>query len=375
MPEKIELRYPEQKIEENRRLRAPVPRFEYEERVPVIFGVGTRFVLHERGVGFLEYFSDPKTHLRHQLLNQKWKLENMPGDWVTGKGVSVSPDFQHAPQAGSFEVEVDWRDDVPPKVTPPIQNPEDVESLEVPDVRAGMFGRVVEWYEDMCDAANEFEVTFNGDRVPVGVSFGVAGAPFPKAMALAQTNLLQWTAECPEAVHHLMDRVTESHIRCERYRRERLGLPMKNTGGGCDGGEMLSPDMFREFVSPYHLRLYEAFPGSRGLHMCGRIDHLLEILAVEWRINSLTGFGDCTDKHQLAAAMGGHVTMNGGVDINVLLRGTPSEVKAEALRNLDVFAPCRGYMLCDGYNLPPGTPIENLEAMVEASIEYGRPPD
>ena len=56
-----------------------------------------------------------------------------------------------------------------------------------------------------------------------------------------------------------------------------------------------------------------------------------------------------------------------------LLRGTPDQVREEALRNLEAFAPAGGYMLCDGYNLAPGTPAENLEAMVAAAKEYGRP--
>jgi len=30
-------------------------------------------------------------------------------------------------------------------------------------------------------------------------------------------------------------------------------------------------------------------------------------------------------------------------------------------------------MLCDGYNVAPGTPLENLQAMVDAAVEYGRP--
>ena len=369
MPEKIALQYPEEKIEENRRLREPQQRFDYEERVPVIFGASARFVLDGRGVGFMEYFADPKTQLRHQLLNLKWKLENVPGDWVTGKGVSVSPDFQQAAQAGNFEIEVHWSDDQPPKARPAVRVPEDVLELELPDVRAGMFGRIVDWYEEMVKAKDDFEVTFNGEAVPIQVGFGCPGGPFPKALAMAQGNLLQWLCECPEIVRRLMGLMTESHLACERYRRGRLGLSLENGGAGCDGAEMMSAAMFREFVSPYHLRNYEAFPGTRGLHMCGRIDHLLDILADEWRITGLGGFGACADKGKLAAAMGGRVQMHGGVDCMTLLRGTPGQVREEALSNLEAFAPAGGYMLCDGYNLAPGTPAENLEAMVAAAME------
>ncbi len=36
-------------------------------------------------------------------------------------------------------------------------------------------------------------------------------------------------------------------------------------------------------------------------------------------------------------------------------------------------APCGGFMLGDGANVCPGTPLENLAAFTEAAEEYGRP--
>ena len=102
MPERISLQYPAEKLEENRRLREPLQRFEYGERVPVIFGASGRFVLHGRGVGFLEYFAGPKAQLRHQLLNLKWKLENVPGDWLTNGSSPASADSARVPIRGSW---------------------------------------------------------------------------------------------------------------------------------------------------------------------------------------------------------------------------------------------------------------------------------
>ena len=46
-------------------------RFEYIDRVPVKAWLGPRFPLHARGIGYLEYFRDPKTQLYHQLQNVK----------------------------------------------------------------------------------------------------------------------------------------------------------------------------------------------------------------------------------------------------------------------------------------------------------------
>lgn len=373
MPEKLVLRYPIERMEESQRLAAATAKFEAPDRVPVIFGVSTRYLLHARGVGFLEYFSDPATHLRHQLLNLQWKLENLPGDWLLNAGVHVAPDFQQGAQAGNFEVEVDWRDDVPPAVRPCVSSPEDVARLAEPLLDGGMFGRIVAWSEAMAAEAEHYEVTFNGEPVPIHVGFGQPGAPFPRALALAQESLFLWAGADPAALHLLMDLCTRSFIVCERWLRERQGRRLEHLGGGCDGGEMFSPAMFAEFVTPYHLRAYDAFPGQRALHMCGRIDHLLEHFATVWKLDNLTGFGSVTDQQKLAEALGGRCRMHGGVDCWTLERGTPAAVREASLQTLAALAPCGGYQLCDGYNLAPGTPLENLQAMVDASVEYGRP--
>jgi len=373
MAERIELRCDPKRIETARRLREPLARFEYAERVPVIFGVATRYLLHARGVGFLEFASDPVTMMRHQLLNYQWQLEHIPGDWIMGPGVAVSPDFQQGAQAGNFEVEVAWRDDVPPAVIPPLQSEDDVMALSLPPLNGGMYGRAVRWREQMIEALDRFEVTFNGEPVKVSVGLPVPGGPWARALSLAQENVLYWMAAAPQVAHRLMDLCAESYLACDIHSRTTTGRRMVSAGFGCDGGEMLSPASFDTFLTPYHQRLYEHFGGERSIHMCGRIDHLLDVLVDRWQIDALTGFGWSTDKHLLAEKLGGKVKLHGGVSCQVLERGTPGEVREAALEALSILAPKGGYMLCDGYNVAPGTPIENLQAMVDAAVEYGRP--
>lgn len=101
--------------------------------------------------------------------------------------------------------------------------------------------------------------------------------------------------------------------------------------------------------------------------MCGRIDHLIPLLADEMQITHLNGFGFVTDPQRLAEVMGGRVVMSGGISPTLLLQGTPEQVKAECRRYLEVFAPVGGYILQDGNNVAPGTPLANLAAMVEAA--------
>ena len=58
----------------------------------------------------------------------------------------------------------------------------------------------------------------------------------------------------------------------------------------------------------------------------------------------------------------------------LMLSGTKAQVKQAALAALETLAPCGGYLLGDGANVCPGTPLENLAALTEAAEEYGPPP-
>lgn len=53
-----------------------------------------------------------------------------------------------------------------------------------------------------------------------------------------------------------------------------------------------------------------------------------------------------------------------------MLSGSRDDVLREALRTLERLGPLGGYMLGDGANVCPGTPLENINALAEASAGY-----
>ena len=105
--------------------------------------------------------------------------------------------------------------------------------------------------------------------------------------------------------------------------------------------------------------------------MCGNTDHLLKYLVEDLRIDEFFGFGWQVDKSNLAKIMGGRVVLAGNISPINILQGTPKTVRNEALECLKTFAPYKGYILVDGANIPPGSPMENVNAIYEAAIEYG----
>ena len=63
----------------------------------------------------------------------------------------------------------------------------------------------------------------------------------------------------------------------------------------------------------------------------------------------------------------------GNIDPMLMLNGTREQVRQAVLAALEAMAPCGGFMLGDGANVCPGTPLENLAALAEASQEFGLP--
>ena len=137
--------------------------------------------------------------------------------------------------------------------------------------------------------------------------------------------------------------------------------------------------MFREFVVPYVLRLYEQFgrgiADGRGMHMCGDSRHLHGALINDLQITSFNLFGYRVEPEVAAANLGGQCLLWGNVNPMLMLHGTTEQVVYAAREALRWLAPLGGFMLGDGANVCPGTLIENLAVLTEMAENYGLPRD
>jgi uroporphyrinogen decarboxylase len=55
-----------------------------------------------------------------------------------------------------------------------------------------------------------------------------------------------------------------------------------------------------------------------------------------------------------------------------LPRGTPAEVSEEVKRRVDDLHGKGGYILCAVHNIQPEVPPENVVAMYQTALEYGK---
>ncbi len=371
MTERIDIVVSDERLAENevRRERlAAAKRFEQTGRVPVLANENQWYVLDQRGVSPGQYVAGPRENLREQLLNLKWRCEYLHDDkpLPTG-GVTITPDLGCL-RGTEFDMKVVWPADQPPKCEHPLHEPEQVDDLRVPDPAGGVNRIRLDWFRQMREMAEEFDVRLNGTHVPVNIIINQPGGPIPAAYALAGENLLLWLAIEPERSKRLLDIVTESHINCIRHFDELLGRDSQHSVGmGCDIGEMLSADMYREFVVPAYDRIWQAYPGWRSLHMCGNINHLFEVLRDDMRIDELNGFGFPAAPERMADAWSGRLVMIGGPSPMLVKDGPTERIADEAARYIHLLGKQNGYVLSLGGGAAVGTSAEHLNALVRGA--------
>ncbi len=85
-------------IEKRRERVSKAKQFKTPDRVPVIPALSHRFLIPQVGIRFKEYYNDPETMLRTQILAQKWLMENIRTDQysITGAWVGAWTDFQNS---------------------------------------------------------------------------------------------------------------------------------------------------------------------------------------------------------------------------------------------------------------------------------------
>ena len=378
----IEIAVSIEEIEARRRRIEAVRRFEVPDRIPVVPAIGHRFMVPMTGTRFRDYYADPETMLRTQILAQKWLLENVRTDAysIMGPWVGAWTDFQNTFEAGSLGCEIVFPDDDIPWVGPGwVSTEADLRRLEAMDfVHGGLNERQIIYRKRMLDIAGRYPVRFQGGPVFYpGASaalthtsdgpFGVAGD------LMGQTELFVAVRERPDFVRELLGIVTRKLIEYLDFCWQEESLPTPRDFAWTDDlAAGLSAETYRELVLPFERQLRFNFDGRLSFHMCGATNHLLETFQRDLNIHEYQGFGYQVDLELIARIMGGRVVLIGNVDPMLIYGGTPDQVREATRRVIEVLGPHRGLIIQDGSNIPPGSPLDNINAMMDAAETYGR---
>ena len=352
------------------------------ERTPVRFNTNPRMLLldpayNPRGVSYESYFLDPAVMTAGILGWYYWVRHSLPGDHEKGlpDAWRLWFDVENTYDAAWFGSEIKYRDGQVPD-TLPVLNDDTKQRLfdgGFPDPMGGEWPRrcldYYAYWRGLQDRGWEWHGRPLGDPCPpsyVGTD-GVltAAVALRGAAALCEDMLID-----PDYVHALFGYLYEALRLRMRVWREHFAIPIPcdNFTLADDAIQLLSLNQYREFVLPWHKKLYDEFGTSAGrtMHLCGNAQRHFGVLRDVCNVSAFdTGFP--VDFGALRRDLGPDVLIYGGPPIAMFLTDDPTACVAEVQR-ICASGVLEGgrFVFQEANNLPPGASLRTCEAFYEA---------
>jgi len=335
------------------------------DRVPIWPFAYQGFASVYNGVSIAEAYNKPKVAYESQKKTCRdfgWVFTPMMGyaaygGWELGGDIKwPSGEYAQAPTVARF----------------PVETPEDVMKLVVPDVRtAGIVPLMKEFYDiskkEMLDNEPFNVMSFGAD-----MSFTLAGN------IAGPDKLCKWMIKKPEAAHRLLQLANEHIIKLAGYWKELYGVAGVLSLGGepTSANQLISPANFEKFAMPYIIEVNQKFlaMGYKHLyaHICGEHNANLPYWAKIPQGNP--GIISIAQEIELTTAakfFPDHIIL-GNVNPAIIQTGTADAVYEAVKKNVeDGKKITGGYVFSPGCEMPPMAPIANIKAMSQAVFDYG----
>ena len=175
--------------------------------------------------------------------------------------------------------------------------------------------------------------------------------------------------ERPDFVSAVMDMQADARITIAE-KLLKADIDAFYIGDPSSSASLISPQHFEQFCFPAYQKFCRHFVDTDILiyiHICGNSNPILEMMAdtgadVVEPLDPLGGVVVADAK----ARVGDKVALMGGVNPLTLLNGSVEEVRAETITKCREGGP-DGYILASGDMVPPATPLENLQVMVDVA--------
>ena len=183
----------------------------------------------------------------------------------------------------------------------------------------------------------------------------------------------------PGWVHDVNSVVTDNIIRHLEYLLRDVGLPdgiWMYEDMGYTQAPFFSPEMYREFLLPYHRRVGD-FIHSYGLpfilHSCGRIRPLLPLIA-QAGVDCLQAIEAKAGQSvvEMAAALGNSMAFMGNIDIRAFESNDPRVLDAEIFPKLEAIKRNRiPYIFHSDHSIPGSVRLETYEYALHLWRKHG----
>ena len=246
-----------------------------------------------------------------------------------------------------------------------INSLEDVDKLEVSDpYKDGRMPVVIKAGKYFTESITEKNVLIAG---------GCEGPITAAGSLFGIENLMRNMIRKPEIVHKTLAVITDSLIEFMNAQLDQglQGVGIAEPTASCS---CISPNFFRIFAFPYLKKIIRKVKSiGTLLHICGDIDGILNDVA-KLRGLLIMSVDDVSLKKAKEIFSKKMIITLGNVSTTTLLRGTPEDVKQDALRCIKEAADGGKFFLSTGCDIAVGTPDENIWSLINTGKKYGRFP-
>ena len=224
---------------------------------------------------------------------------------------------------------------------------------------------------------NMLQMEYAASRLPDGMMIipRVSGVLENVVWLTGLEGLSYLLADDPELVGEMFDRVGTTLLGvAERLLgMDRVGALFMGDDLGFKTGTLLSPEHLRKYVFPWQQKIGEAahrLDLPFILHSCGNIEKVMDDLMDTVKIDARHSFEDAILPIEDAAERYcDRIAVLGGVDMDLLTRGTEEQVRARVREIIERCGPTGRFALGTGNSIASYLRIENYLAMLD---EAGR---
>ncbi len=201
-----------------------------------------------------------------------------------------------------------------------------------------------------------------GDEVPVVA--GIIG-PFTIAGALLETTtLLRATFKKPDKMRPFLDVAEKAGTTLAKALID-AGADIISCEDMTASPDLIAPTTYRDYEMEYQAKQFEQISVPKILHICGNVDSIVEYMGKTGA--EILSLEPKSDPKLAREKCGPDVILMGGVDTATTLFMKDAETVKKACeeqiaKGIQILAP--------GCAVAPGTPLENLLAMVEVAKRH-----
>ncbi len=292
--------------------------------------------------------TDAETYLRSGDLMTRGTVEAIKQ--YQPDGIPIAFDLQI--EAEALGCELQWAQDNPPAVTGHVLAHKNLSDLKIPTEQDGRFPEILK-------AVRQVKAV----ELDVGL-YGLVTGPFTLALHLLGTQIFMDMFDNPDKVHQLMSFATDVASTCSNMYID----------AGCDVialvdpmTSQISPDAFREFVSPYARRIFDFIRDRQRLSsffVCGHAQKNVEAMCETGPDNVSIDENIPLDYVKTVCQQHG-ISFGGNMQLTVvLLMGNEDDARRNAIECMDIGG-TTGFILAPGCDLPFAVPPANLKAVAE----------